>query len=115
LTLIETPFVVPVTANPLHHYQAIHRQHVRAGLVGSRARFWQPPRIAGLRSRGVVYLEDLPGGAGDDGDFLVVHKNLAAESTVAPNVRLGLQLDRLQERLGPPVYEDRWILVFALR
>lgn len=114
VTLIETPFVVPLTANPMHHYQAIHRQHVRAGLV-SRAPFWQPPRAESLRSRGVVWVEDLLAGAEDAGDFLVVHKNLSAESTVAPNVRLGNHtLEQLEQRLGPAVHEDRWIRVYAL-
>jgi hypothetical protein len=130
LTLIEAPWFQPIFANPLPHYQRMHRQHTEIGFTSTRV---GPPRqgelpypCPGFELENFVFLEDLLGSRTPTADYLVLHRDLRNEYDMgsAP-VLLPLAdeqheditpyVERARARFGAPVFEDALVVVFRLR
>lgn len=125
VTLIEAPWYSEVHRNPYPFYQGVHSQRVLIGFPGAGFDYlWRQAEENHFESRRFVSLantEELKA----RGDFLVIHKNLAAEMTplIANHAfdrpaPWGDSLERListaGDRFGEPFFEDEQLVVFRL-
>jgi hypothetical protein len=121
LTLIEAPWRLESHFNALSLYQDVHRQKVKIGLVtpvcGTYDSGEYPDDEPGMRMRWLVHLTSvLRGETHGDADYLIIHltsRDVAANPPPPwPDLR-GCMLS-IEAKLGPPVYRDDRISVFAL-
>jgi len=125
LTLIEAPWYSEVHRNPYPFYQGVHRQKVLIGFPGPGFDYrWHEAQQNHFESHRFVSLantEELMA----KGDFLVIHKNLAAEMTPlianpvfdrpAPwRASLGGVIGSARDRFGEAFFEDERLVVFRL-
>jgi hypothetical protein len=119
LTLVEAPWSIVSYQDPEQLYQAVHRQFAKIGMVapecGMPPAYGQYPETHGMRLREVRHLSAILRGESKGADFLVMH--LHAWPTYVPppewpDVRKCLPL--VEAKLGPAVYRDRDMEVFAL-
>ncbi|MCP3960120.1 MAG: hypothetical protein GY719_19925 [bacterium] len=124
LTLIEAPWYLETHRNPYPLYQSVHRQHVLIGNPGAGFDLLWQPAERHLKSRRFVSLAD-PVELRTRADFLVIHKDLAAEMTpLIPSPAFELQppwdgeIDRwirtARDAFGEPFFEDGGLAVFRL-
>jgi len=121
LTLIEAPWRLESNFNPLPWYQEIHRQNVKVGLTtpvcGVRTFGEYPASVTGLRLHQFAHLSSILAGKTYDADYLVMHLmpwKTPPDATVEwPDVAACLA--KIESSLGPPVYRDEQIVVFALK
>jgi hypothetical protein len=119
ITIVETPFPHGFPANPYPILQRHHRQRVIGGFGGELGTGelpgWPPGR--GREPRWTASLTDLDGLRRRGARFVFVHRDLQAEfprltferpPVAAPSERF------LRERLGEPLFADRWVAVFDL-
>ncbi|MCC6193881.1 MAG: hypothetical protein IT518_05370 [Burkholderiales bacterium] len=119
LTLIEMPWRLESHFNPHVWYQRVHRQNVLIGLVtpvcGS-FNFGEYPENADLRLRQMAHLRAILRGETYGADFLVVHRKPWRMGDEMPHTwpDMAKCLATIETALGPPVYRDAQIVVFAL-
>ena len=122
LTLIEAPWRLESHNNPLPFYQEVHRQRVKIGLVtpvcGVRSYGEYPATVRDLRLQQFTHLSSILDGKSYGADYLIVH--LAPWKT-PPDAKaddwpdMVACLPAIEAKLGPPVYRDAQIVVFALK
>jgi hypothetical protein len=119
LTLIEAPWSVRSDQDPQELYQAVHRQRILIGMVapecGMPPAYGQYPETHGMRLREVRHLSAILRGESKGADFLVMHLHawpVYVPPPEWPDVRGCLPL--VEAKLGPAVYRDRDLEVFAL-
>lgn len=119
-TLIEAPWRLESHFNPHPFYQEVHRQMVKIGFVtpvcGTRT-FGEYPREAGMHMRHFAHLPDVLRGDSNGADYLVMHLSAWKTPPTAevewPDV--AACLPAIESALGPPVYRDDRLVVFALK
>lgn len=130
-TLIEAPWFAPVFANPLPHYQRIHRQHTLIGFTPSLPSAGPkhgglPRPTEGFALEHFLFVEDLLDSAAPPADYLVLHRDLRREYDMhtAPvlarladeqHVDIAPLVARCRQRFGAPEFEDELLVVFRLR
>ncbi len=119
LTLVEAPWSVRSDQDPQELYQARHRQRILIGMVapecGMPPAYGQYPETRGMRLREVRHLSAILRGESIGADFLVMHLHawpVYVPPPEWPDVRGCLPL--VEAKLGPAVYRDRDLEVFAL-
>jgi hypothetical protein len=121
VTLLEAPWYYEWHNNPFPHFQAIHRQRMLIGFVDDPAS-WQrageyPPGLWKMRFRNFVHLSQHSKIVAKGVDYVVMHKNLAAE-VQHPEHRSPVDMSgwiaEYRARYGKPYYEDPQIVVFEL-
>jgi hypothetical protein len=121
LTLIEAPWRLESHFNALSLYQDVHRQKVKIGLVTPVCETFDfgeyPEDQPGMRMRWLVHLTSVLRGDTLGADYLIIHRtsrDVAAEPP-PPWPDLRGCMPSIEARLGPPVFRDDRISVFALR
>jgi hypothetical protein len=119
VTLIETPWRLESHFNALSKYQDVHHQLIRIGLVTPLCGTYDFGEYAddraGMRMRWLVHLSRVLRGEGG-ADYLVVHRRpgpVAADPGAAwPDMTPCMPA--IEAALGPPMYGDEALVVFAL-
>jgi hypothetical protein len=132
LVIVEAPFFYEWYNNPFPFYQKVHRQKVRAGVLGQGCRqagSFMLPRQGRhrLRLRTIVATSRPEQLVAAGADYLVLHKNLREElrpepyaitqvphSNIPRKSTVGECIEGYRELYGPVVFEDQDIVVFAL-
>lgn len=120
VTLIETPWRLESHFNPQPLYQDVHHQLITIGLatpVCGASEFGHfPPERTGMTMRRFVHLSAVLRGETAGADYLVVHvtpRNMAADpGALWPDV--AACMPAIEAALGPPVFRDDQMVVFAL-
>lgn len=121
VTLIEAPWRLESHFNPHAWYQQVHRQNIRIGLTtpwcGRRDFGEYPESQSGFRFANFVHVPAVLRGETFGADYLVLH---LAPWSVPPGERVPWPdiercLPDVVAKLGPPVYRDERIAVFALK
>lgn len=121
VTLIETPRRAESNFMPDPWYQQIHRQNVKYAIAGPvcGAGGWDiVPALHGAPLHRLVELDDVLAGAHHGGDYLVL--NLVPWTLPKPFPRkvewpdMDACAEKVEARLGAPVFRDEQIAVFAL-
>lgn len=119
VTLVEAPWSIVSYQDPEQLYQAVHRQFVKIGMVapecGMPPAYGQYPETRGMRLREVRHLSAILRGESRHADFLVMHLHawpVYVPPPEWPDVRTCLP--KIEEKLGPAVFADRDMEVFAL-
>lgn len=119
LMLVEAPWSIVSYQDPEQLYQAVHRQFVKIGMVapecGMPPAYGQYPETRDMRLREVRHLSAILRGEAKGADFLVMHLHAWPAYVPPPewpDVRGCLPL--IEAKLGPAVYRDRDLEVFAL-
>ena len=121
VTLIEAPWRLESHFNPHAWYQQVHRQNVRIGLTtpwcGRRDFGEYPETQPGFRFANFVHVPAVLRGETYGADYLVVH---LVPWSVPPGEKvpwpdIARCLPDVEAKLGPPVFRDERIAVFALR
>jgi len=118
--IIEVPWHNSRRMVPYHHFQEIHRKPVRIGYLASLSPAPNPDEFPldapGLDFRSFVDVSDAAALRDSGARYLVLHRNLGVElGFPALSSDLGAVIATLAQRIGPPVYEDERVAVFALR
>jgi len=120
LTLIEAPWRFESHFNALSLYQDAHRQRVMIGLVTPLCGTFDvgeyPESQPGMRMRWLIHLSSVLRGETRGADYLVIHttsRDVAADPP-PPWPDLSGCMSSIEARLGPPVFRDDRIIVFAL-
>lgn len=120
--VIEFPLPLHDHQAPYYFYQAFHGCEVLAGYtredhIGSMLRLEKHANR--LRFRRLVNLERLGRARKPRADYVIVHHNVRQEAEARRRIKLTADsealLTTLPKKLGPPVYEDRYVTVFKLR
>jgi len=120
LTIVEAPYHWPGDHIPL--YQKVHRQTVLMGLTdglcGQGFDTHAPKSGHGISLKTIVDLNDASMLSKRDVDFVIFHKRLQDEARVPlPGYRgrdISGCISTYRNWFGPPVFEDRDIVVFAV-
>jgi hypothetical protein len=121
LTLIEAPWRLESHFNPHVWYQQVHRQNVKIGLTtplcGARDFGEYPETYSGLRLANMAHLSAVLRGVDYGADYLVMHVRpwSTPPDAEVPWPDVAQCLPAIEEALGPPVFSDDRIVVFALR
>ena len=119
-TIVEAPWYY--YWHDFAYYQRLHRQHVVIGFVGEDG---EPSRIGevsaadpGMRLRRAVHLAKPDTLRGRGIEFIVLHRDVFTElrwptGVSDTPVAMNVWIDRYQQWCGPPIFDDRWIVVFA--
>ncbi len=129
--LAEQPPDTMVVETPWYHYNSAvfygnlqhrHRKAVLIGILDQKVQGWLPLSDSRLRFRNFLPATDVPQLRARGVDYLIVHQDLMAETAelgfLLPDVSAHdlTQPTRVWlEELGPPIREDRWIQVYAVR
>lgn len=119
LTLVEAPWSIRSDQTPDVLYQSVHRQFVTIGMVapecGMPPAYGQYPETRGMRLREVRHLSAILRGESKGADFLVMHLHAWPAYVPPPEwPDVGKCLPQVEAKLGPPVFRDRDMEVFAL-
>ena len=131
VTLIVMPWHIESHWNRMHYEQESHRQRLLIGFASGYcdSRIWgeYAPDARGVALRHVARIEEVVAQpAQSEADYLVFHKPaweppdpeldewLGNRERLRPLRNLDSCLQQLHDDLGPPVYEDRAMVVFAL-
>jgi hypothetical protein len=121
VTLIEAPRRAESNFMPDPWYQQIHRQNVKYAIAGPvcGAGGWDiVPTLHGAPFRRLVELDEVLAGAHHGGDYLVMRLVPWTVPKAAPGSiewpDMAACADKVSTRLGPPVFRDEQIVVFAL-
>ncbi len=120
LTLVEAPWRLESHFNPHVWYQQIHRQQVKIGLTtplcGTRDFGEYPEGLPGFRFTNFAHLSAILRGQDYSADYLVMHvrpwSTPPGEDVPWPDVVRCLP--KIEAALGPPIFRDDSIVVFAL-
>jgi hypothetical protein len=118
--IVEAPWHNSRRMVPYHRYQAIHRKPVRIGFLAKLSPVPNPDEFPldapGLEFRLFVDVSDPAALRAAGVRYLVLHRNLGVElGFPALSSDLGAAIAALAQRVGPPVFEDDRVAVFALR
>jgi hypothetical protein len=118
--IVEAPFHNSRRMIPYHRYQEIHGRPVRIGFLGELSPAFNPDEFPldapGLAFRSFVDLSDSAALRESGVRYLVLHRHLGAELGLpALGVDLAPAIEWYAQQVGPPVFEDEHIVVFALR
>lgn len=120
LTLVELPWRLESHFNPQVWYQAVHRQHIRIGLVTPVCGTWDfgeyPATAEGLKLRHMVHLSEILAGRTYGADLLVVHQTPWRMATPIQFdwPHMPACLAKIRDALGDPAWNDGNTAVFAL-
>ena len=121
--IVEVPSNALTFSSPLPFYQRIHRQPILIGMhngaFGPPAPGEVPYGHAGIRLGTNVFVSDIASMRQRGARFVIVHRDLYGETRsppawVAPSADMQSCIEWLGTQLGPPVFEDRAIVVFRL-
>lgn len=118
--IVEAPWHNSRRMVPYHRFQEIHRKRVRIGFLAGLSPAPNldefPLDAPGLDFRLFVDVSD-PAALREAGvRYVVLHRNLGEElGFPALSSDLGAAITALAQRVGPPVFEDERVAVFALR
>jgi hypothetical protein len=121
LTLIEAPWRLESHFNPHVWYQQAHRQNIKIGLTtplcGVRNFGEYPETYSELRLANMAHLTAVLRGERDGADYLVMHVRpwSTPPDAQVPWPDVARCLPTIEEALGPPIFRDDRIVVFALR
>jgi len=120
ITLVEAPWRLESHFNPLVWYQQVHRQNVRIGLTTPLCgvlNFGEyPETYRGIRLHNFVHLTALLRGERQGADYLVMHMKPWSTPPGAdvPWPDVARCLPAIEAALGPAIYRDDRMVVFAL-
>jgi hypothetical protein len=120
-TVVEAPWHYIWGYNPLPFYQAVHRQPVVIGAVGTnslgRARRGEPIPGTGIELARFVSVDDAVGLQKRGVRFVIFHKSLGTEFAMpgAPSVDPSFWIARYRQQYGAPIYDDPVLVVFEIK
>jgi len=144
VAVIEFPFVTFWTGNNYHFYQRFHKKRVLIGYSNFSYISQASPIMSGnIHLKNFIELENRDALKNCKANFVIIHKDMLAEfihlREILPASKSLIDILRkdetyyvrsfyfepakkqvqgitlkLQEALGPPIYEDKWIVVFRI-
>ncbi len=119
LNLIEAPWYFDTFFDPYAHYQRIHHQRTAIGFIGAAGAPTPNGELAmsdqRFRFRHFVHVLDQAGLCERKIDRVIFHYNLDAEMPpheFQRSIEVGPLVEQYRIRYGPPLFEDRWVVVF---